>query len=270
MPEFPTARERKFPTARERDERFGTVYRLLWQRLKSTSAVGCKLGCEPRQRRSDRCSVCRFKPDLEIDHAVAQLVSNGTIVAKGRCPYQWFTIKLIHGLLGGPGAEITAREGERIKIGELTLALKHIGHALQTVAPNRVEVVQIHAELKRTEENDPYIAKLTEVIAAEAIIKDAVKFFKESYEEHEKYRSTRLITKRGEMDFRGIAASLAEGCEDLVGTLPGSKDVKFHNLLQAAWTTFYGPGKADRNWEWFTRQATELVRKRKRNLAKKN
>ena len=91
------------PTTREREARYGEMFWRLQQRLFSYEktrvvegdvqsvpwheGLECKLGHEPRLRRSNKCSVCPVNADLEIDRAVAALISENVIQSSTQCPY---------------------------------------------------------------------------------------------------------------------------------------------------------------------------------------
>src|SRR5271166_3391026 len=123
------------PTALERSARYDLLLgyllmRLLQPRLVpdtaevvatfSGLAVECKLAREQRRRRSSKCSACRFgEPELEIDHAIAQLISNGSLVSSKQCPYLAFTSALVVGVMSGPEAELSGWQGQLTRIREL-------------------------------------------------------------------------------------------------------------------------------------------------------
>jgi hypothetical protein len=247
-------------------ERYGPVWFRLWERMLLTPAPECRLGCEPRRRRSAWCSACLCKkPEFEIDHAIAQLISNGTIVASTECPYRAFTKSLILGLLLGPGTELTAREGECIRIAELETALKHINRAVETLAGSR-------DNMRRIKEDDPYFARLTDVFDAEALIANALNHFKIALEKNEKERTKPASSRgrRGDLDLQGIANSLAREWENLMGTLPGKNNTNFHNLLRGASTTIFGLREPEPDWEWATRSATRDTKSVREKLAQKS
>jgi hypothetical protein len=135
-----------------------------------------------------------------------------------------------------------------------TQALKHIARANSTVIPTRDELSQFQHE-------DPYYMFTVAVMDAQAIITAALSYFKTRCDQHERLRTTRISSpgKRGNVDFHGIAASLVELWEDLVGALPNKKNAKFHALLQGAWTTIFGPNKRTPDWEGQTVVARRLA-----------
>ena len=121
----------KVLATREREARYGRVFWRLWKRIFSHPKLECKVGQEQRQRRSDKCTACTVKTDLEIDHSVAKLISDGTIVCSTQCPYLVFTHALISALFLGPEAEETATESDRVRIIELNTTLRHIDRAVR-------------------------------------------------------------------------------------------------------------------------------------------
>src|SRR6516165_4494491 len=131
----------KVPTTRERNDRHGPIWHRLWARLaRGNIHAECKLGREPQQRRRGRCSACSINIDLQLDHAVAELIREGVIAAPANCPYLLFTRALGFALLAGPGAEETRRESERTRIIELNTALKHVDRALKTLVADREDI----------------------------------------------------------------------------------------------------------------------------------
>ena len=136
----------------------------LWERIVSHPNLECKVGKELRQRRSDKCTACTVETTLEIDHAVAKLISDGTIVSSNQCPYLVFTHALISALWLGPEAEETGMESDRVRIIELSTALRHIDRALKTLAPGREEMEYLAAR-----EDEELFARLADVVRAQTM-----------------------------------------------------------------------------------------------------
>jgi hypothetical protein len=186
----------QIPTTREREARYGEVFWRLWKRLLSHQpvsllevegikscdplsdpALDCKLGREPPLRRSNKCSTCPVDIELEIDHAVARLISDKVIQSSKKCPYLVFTAALIAVLWFGSEAEETAKQSERIRIKELNSALEHINRALKTLSPDRegIEYLAVRAD-------EELFTRLADVFRAETLISKAVKFLNENFE----------------------------------------------------------------------------------------
>jgi hypothetical protein len=253
------------PTALERSARYDPLLGYLLMRLLqprvvpdtadvvptfSGLAVECKLARE-RRRRSSKCSACRFgEPELEIDHAIAQLISNGSLVSSKQCPYLAFTSALVVGVMSGPEAELSGWQGQLTRIRELETALSHIARALHTMPQSRDEI------LDRAEEDDPYFTALAKVIEAEALISHAWDFLKQKYKSET--GGIEPFSSRGRpraLDLQGIVIACADEWERLMGKQPGKNNVSFHDLLQAASATVFGPRETEPDWGWAIREA---------------
>src|SRR6516165_3180782 len=227
----------KVPTTRERNDRHGPIWHRLWARLlQGDIHAQCKLGREPLQRRRGKCAACSINIDLELDHAVAQLIREGVIAAPANCPYLLFTRALAFALLAGPGAEETRRESERTRIIELKTALKHVDRALMTLAPDREDIRRLAEE----EDADELFVRLEDVVRAETLIQNAVKFLIENAkrthgEETDLTKPARPRRGRpGALDIQGIVGSCDNAWQELIGKKPGKNNVNFHGLLCAA------------------------------------
>jgi hypothetical protein len=241
----------KVPTTRERNVRYGPVWnRVLARLVRGDIHAECKLGREPQQRCSGKCSACSINIDLELDHAIAQLIREGVIAAPANCPYLLFKRALGFALLTGPGAEETHRESERTRIIELKTALKHVDRALKTLAPDR-------QDLRGLEEQDvdELFVRLADVLRAETLIQNAVKFLienaKRNYgEETDLTKPARPRRGRpGALDIQGIVSACDYAWKELIGKKPGKNNVNFHGLLCAAAETVLGPLDPEPDWE---------------------
>jgi hypothetical protein len=243
----------KVPTTRERDVRYGPVLgRLMLRLVKGDIRAECKLGREPQQRCSGKCSACSINIDLELDHAIAQLIREGVIAAPANCPYLLFTRALGFALVVGPGTQETARESERTRIIELKTALKHVDRALKTVAPNREDIRSLEGVEGEDEE---LFVRLADVVRAETLIQNAVKFFIENAkrtcgEETDLTKPARPRRGRpGALDIQGIVPYCDNAWKELIGKKPGKNNVNFHGLLCAAAETVLGPLDPEPDWE---------------------
>jgi len=84
---------------------------------------------------------------------------------------------LILALLTGAGAEETRRESERTRIIELKTALKHVDRALKTLAPDREDIRSLGGD---EDEDEELFVRLADVVRAETLIQNAVKFLIEN------------------------------------------------------------------------------------------
>jgi len=241
----------KVPTTRERNDRHGPIfYRLLARLLQGNIRAECKLGREPQQRRRGKCSACSINIDLELDHAVAKLIREEVIAAPANCPHLLFTRALGFALLLGPGAQETHRESERTRIIELNTALKHVDHALKTLAPDRRDIKRLAEE----EDADELFVRLEDVVRAETLIQNAVKFLIENAKSHgEQTDLTKPARPRrgrpGALDVQGVVHYCDNAWKELIGKKPGKNNVTFHGLLQAAAETVLGPLDPEPDWE---------------------
>jgi hypothetical protein len=243
----------KVPTTRERNVRYAPIWHRLWARLaRGDINAECKLGREPQQRRSGKCSACSINIDLGLDHAVAHLIREGVIAAPENCPYLLFTRALILALLIGPGAEETHRESERTRIIELKTALKHVDRALKTLAPDREDIRSMGGVEGEDEE---LFVRLADVVRAETLIQNAVKFLIENAKQT--HREETDLTKParprrgrpGALDIQGIVSACDHEWKELIGKQPGKNNVNFHGLLCAAAETVLGPLDPEPDWE---------------------
>jgi hypothetical protein len=228
------------------------VWERIWARLlEGRIHAKCKLGREPQQRSRVRCSACSINIDLQLDHAVAELIREGVIAAPANCPYLLFTRALGFALLAGPGAEETRRESERTRIIELNTALKHVDRALKTLVADR-EDIKGRAE---EEDADELFVRLKDVVSAETLIQNAVKFLIENAKRT--YGEETDLTKPGRprrgrpgaLDIQGIVHYCDNAWKELIGKQPGKNNVNFHSLLCAAAETVLGPLKPEPDWE---------------------
>ena len=243
----------KVPTTRERSDRYAPAWKRIWARLlQGRIHAQCKLGREPQQRRRDKCSACSINIDLQLDHAVAQLIREGVIAAPANCPYLLFTRALGFALLVGPGAEETRRESERTRIIELKTALQHVDRALKTLVPDRWEIRSLGGD---EDEDEELFVRLADVVRAETLIDKVVKFFIENAkrtcgEETDLTKPARPRRGRpGALDVQGIVSCCDDAWKELIGKQPGKNNVNFHDLLRAAAETVLGPLDAEPDWE---------------------
>jgi hypothetical protein len=240
------------PTTREREARYREVFRQLQERLSVPwhEAFECKLGREPRLRRGDKCSACPVNIELEIDRAVAELISDEVIQSATRCPYLAFTSALFFALLVALEAQETAKQSERVRVKELSTALKHINRALETLSPDRKGIEYLAAR-----EDEEMFVRLYDVVRAEALISHAVKFLNENFERHHGSNleiKKELPVKRGRrpaLELRAFVRPCAHTWQELIGARPGKHNTRFHGLLQAAATTVLGPLDREPDWE---------------------
>jgi hypothetical protein len=242
----------KVPTTREKYDRYGPIWdRVVARLLQGDIHAECKLGREPQQRRRGKCSACSVNIDLKLDHAVAQLISEGVIAAPANCPYLLFTRALGFALLVGPGAKETSIESERTRIIELKTALKHVDRALKTLAPDREDIKRLAEE----EDADELFVRLEDVVRAETLIQNAVKFLIENAkrthgEETDLTKPARPRRGRpGALDVQGIVRYCDDAWKKLIGKQPGKNNMNFHGLLCAAAETVLGPLDPEPDWE---------------------
>jgi hypothetical protein len=252
-------------TTREREAKYGQVWRRLQRRLLGSDADSkCKLGDERQDGRHAKCSACTVKldlenPDLEIDHSIAELISDKIIVCPSHCPYRVFASALIEALLLGPGAEETARESERTRIIELKTALTHIDRALKTLSPRREDIKYLAVR-----SDEELFGRLADVVTAERLITDAVNFLIENAKRNHAEETD--LTKptgpkrgiRGFLDIRGVVSACDSAWKVLIGEKAGKRDANFHRLLHLAAETILGPLDPEPDWEW------QIVAARKR------
>jgi hypothetical protein len=258
----------KVLTTRERNARYGRVFWRLWERIFSHPKLECKVGQELRQRRSDKCTACTVKTNLEIDHAVAKLISDGTIVSSTQCPYLVFTHALVFALWIGPEAEETGTESDRVKIIELNTALRHIDRALKTLAPGREEMEYLAAR-----EDEELFARLADVFRAQTLIANAEKFLVENFKRNHGDNvdpMKRPPVRRGRrpaLAILSIVAPCADAWTKLIGKRPGKNNVRFHALLRGAAITVLG--RLDREPDWEGQIVSARQRKAGENNQKK-
>jgi len=241
-------------TTREREARYGQLWGRLWTRVLGNDIRStCELGREPQSRRNDKCSACTVNTDPRLntlDRGIAQLVADKILVCPAHCPYLIFTRALILALLTGPGAEETQREMERTRIIELKTALKHVDRALKTLAPDREDIRGLAEE----EDADELFVRLEDVVRAETLIQNAVKFLIENAKSHgEQTDLTKPARPRrgrpGALDVQGVVHYCDNAWKELIGKKPGKNNVTFHGLLQAAAETVLGPLDPEPDWE---------------------
>ena len=218
--------------------------------MKSAASSDCKLGREQRSRRSEKCSACTFNIDLkQLDRAIGQLIEDKIIVRPAHCPYVIFARALFIALVAGRGAQQSSKESERVRITELKTALRHIDRALETLSPRREEIkylVRLDEEL---------FGHLTNVVTAETLIDNAVKFLIENAKRNygEETDFTKPAPPRrgrpGALEIQGIVGACADAWKELIGKNPGKNNIKFHDLLHAAAETVLGPLDPEPDWE---------------------
>ena len=159
---------------------------------------------------------------------------------------------MVLALLTGPGAEETQRESERTRIIELKTALKHVDRALKTLAPDREDIRGLGGV---EGEDDELFVRLADVVRAETLIQNAVKFLienaKRTYgEETDLTKPARPRRGRpGALDIQGIVGYCDGAWKELIGKKPGKNNVNFHGLLCAAAETVLGPLDPEPDWE---------------------
>jgi hypothetical protein len=240
----------KVLTTREREARYDRVFWRLWKRILSHPKLECKVGQEPRQRRSDKCTACTVKTDLEIDHAVAKLISDGAIVSCTQCPYLVFAHALISALWLGPEAEETATESERVRIIELNTALRHIDRALKTLSPGREEMEYLAAR-----EGEELFARLADVFRAQTLVANAEKFLVENFKRNHGDNVDPMKQppvrrgRRPALAILSIVAPCADAWTKSIGKRPGKNNMRFHALLRGAAITVLGRLDREPDWE---------------------
>jgi hypothetical protein len=132
---------------------------------------------------------------------------------------------------------------------ELKTALKHIDRAFKTLSPRREDIkylVRLDEEL---------FSRLDDVVKAEALIENAVKFLIENAKRN--YGEETDLTKpapprRGRpaaLDLQGIVSTCDYAWKELIGSRPGKNNIKFHDLLHAAAEIVLGPLDPEPDWE---------------------
>jgi hypothetical protein len=128
------------PEQKSRTERFSAIVTAMYSRLldwPEAPGTSCKLGQEPSRRRGHSCSVCNIKADFELDRAVAELIAKEIFGRTSVCPYIVVTRFFLVGILFSPAIELSSRKHELTRIEELSAAMKHIDHAIRTLARDR-------------------------------------------------------------------------------------------------------------------------------------
>ena len=105
-----------------------------WEQSVSHPNLECKVGKELRQRRSDKCTACTVETTLEIDEIAKPVSNRNYSVPQTNVPTS-STHALISALWLGPEAEETGMESDRVRIIELSTALRHIDRALKLWPP---------------------------------------------------------------------------------------------------------------------------------------
>jgi hypothetical protein len=188
--------------------------------------------------------------ELEIDHAVAELISDHVIRSSTQCPYLAFTAALWIALLVGSEATETVKQSERVCVNELNNALEHIGRALKTIAPDREGIEYLAAR-----EDEEMFTRLADVVRAETLITKAVQFFNKNFERNHGHKldpKKLPSVKRGRrpaLDIRSVIQPCEHAWQRLIGVRPGKHNVRFHALLQAAASTLLGPLNREPDWE---------------------
>jgi hypothetical protein len=248
-------------TAKERSKRYEHVLGLLWSKVlgnhpESAEAPhpSCKLGRELRKRRGNMCSACDQTVDLEIDHAVARLVANGTFDGTSSCPYRVMISSVINAIMLGDVTSREAHDHDSLRIKELRAALKHIAGIWGTLARERWEFERLSGQ-------DPFFDCFNDIKDAEYKLIGALRFFEERHTQEE-----RTLPRpygrgaKGLEELQDIVRSIAFGWKMLTGAFPGKSNVQFHELLRAVATTVFGAIDDEPNWEWHTRSAVSRLK----------
>ena len=96
---------------------------------------------------------------------------------------------------------------------------------------------------------------LTNVVTAETLIDNAVKFLIENAKRNygEETDFTKPAPPRrgrpGALEIQGIVGACADAWKELIGKNPGKNNIKFHDLLHAAAETVLGPLDPEPDWE---------------------
>jgi hypothetical protein len=95
---------------------------------------------------------------------------------------------------------------------------------------------------------------LEDVVRAETLIQNAVKFLIENAKSHgEQTDLTKPARPRrgrpGALDVQGVVHYCDNAWKELIGKKPGKNNVTFHGLLQAAAETVLGPLDPEPDWE---------------------
>ena len=91
---------------------------------------------------------------------------------------------------------------------------------------------------------------LTNVVTAETLIDNAVKFLIENAKRN--YGEETDFTKPAPpsaLEIQGIVGACADAWKELIGKNPGKNNIKFHDLLHAAAETVLGPLDPEPDWE---------------------
>ena len=218
------------------------------------SAPSCKLGRESLSRRGGACSACKWPIKYELDRAVAHLIDAAIYKRADGCPYRIIASHLLAGLILGPEA-FRARGVGRKRIDplvELKRALRHVRAVLGACGLSRENIAAL------SHKGDRWYAALYAVLLAEEALGEALQLFEP--QSSEKARSSPR-GRAGALHIQALARALARAWHVLTGRLPAKNNVKFHELLLAAATTFFGPRSNEPNWESATKRAVEQIRK---------
>jgi len=250
--------------------RYRPLLTKLWSRLMEAHSQ-CKLG-EGHGLRRGQCSACPLKFELEIDRAVAQLISKNIFTIRDKipltpypvvnkhlikyaCPYHVVSEYLFTAINFGSVASQESHEHDGMMIAELKTALNHIKHMWRTINPDTM------SEFSDVDPRDSYFASFKDIRLAEYKLANALSVFEERYAE----QSPELPAKtgrgpRGLKELQDIAVCTARLWKKFTGRFPGKNNVQFHDLLRAATITVFGMTDEEPNWEWATRSAVQRLK----------
>jgi hypothetical protein len=104
-------------------------------------------------------------------------------------------------------------------------------------------------------EDEELFVRLEDVVRAETLIQNAVKFLIENAKRNygEETDLTKPVHPRrgrpGALEIRGIVSACDHEWKKLIGKKPGKNNVTFHGLLCAAAETVLGPLDPEPDWE---------------------
>jgi hypothetical protein len=210
--------------------------------------ASCGLSTALKDRESGKCSACTFQiGEFEFDEVIADLVRKGKIRTERVCPFFLFAGLLAHTLDYGPEAQLNSQENERYAISELQRALRHIAGALNKLGREEINIQ--HAD-------DPFYAKLMDIIISEVFLTGALKALKARYEAP--------VAQRGrppKLDAQDITRCCLKAWPMLMQEEPGKNNARLLELLSATWRAVYGEQRPEPDW---THQIASLKQKAKK------